>query len=25
MVLTTPFHPRLAELNETQLWQHWAG
>ena len=25
MVLTTPFHPRLAELNESQLWQHWAG
>lgn len=25
MVSTTPFHPRLAELNTTQLWQHWAG
>ena len=25
MVKTTPFHPRLAELNTTQLWQHWAG
>jgi aminomethyltransferase len=25
MVRTTPFHPRLAELSETQLWQHWAG
>lgn len=25
MVLTTPFHPRLAELNRTELWQHWAG
>jgi aminomethyltransferase len=25
MVLTTPFHPRLDELNGTQLWQHWAG
>lgn len=25
MILTTPFHPRLAELNQTQLWQHWAG
>ena len=25
MVLTTPFHPRLVELNESQLWQHWAG
>jgi len=25
MVKTTPFHPRLAELNTTQLWAHWAG
>jgi aminomethyltransferase len=25
MVDTTPFHPRLAELNTTQLWTHWAG
>jgi len=25
MVKTSPFHPRLAELNTTQLWQHWAG
>jgi aminomethyltransferase len=25
MALTTPFHPRLAELSQTQLWQHWAG
>jgi aminomethyltransferase len=25
MVRTTPFHPRLAELSQTQLWQHWAG
>ncbi len=25
MVQTTPFHPRLAELNTTQLWTHWAG
>lgn len=25
MVKTTPFHPRLAELNTTQLWTHWAG
>ena len=25
MVRTTPFHPRLAELNTTQLWTHWAG
>ena len=25
MVLTTPFHPRLAELNTAQLWGHWAG
>ncbi len=25
MVKTTPFHPRLAELNTTQLWSHWAG
>lgn len=22
---TTPFHPRLAELNQTGLWGHWAG
>jgi len=25
VVKTTPFHPRLAELNTTQLWTHWAG
>ena len=25
MVLTTPFHERLAPLNETQLWSHWSG
>ena len=25
MVMTTPFHPRLAELNRTGLWKHWAG
>jgi aminomethyltransferase len=25
VVKTTPFHPRLAELNTTQLWSHWAG
>lgn len=25
MVKLSPFHPRLAELNTTQLWQHWAG
>jgi aminomethyltransferase len=25
VVDTTPFHPRLAELNTTQLWSHWAG
>ncbi|HTY72382.1 MAG TPA: aminomethyltransferase family protein [Actinomycetes bacterium] len=25
MVLTTPFHARLAELNTAQLWYHWAG
>jgi aminomethyltransferase len=25
MVLTTPFHPRLAPLNQTHLWQNWAG
>ncbi len=25
MVLTTPFHPRLSELNETGLYGHWAG
>lgn len=22
---TSPFHERLAELSETQLWEHWAG
>ena len=25
MVLTTPFHPRLAELNTAELWGHWSG
>jgi aminomethyltransferase len=25
MVRTTPFHPRLAELSDSQLWQHWSG
>jgi aminomethyltransferase len=25
MVRTTPFHPRLAELNSTGLWSHWSG
>ena len=25
MVLTTPFHERLAPLNQTQLWSHWSG
>jgi aminomethyltransferase len=25
MVLTTPFHDRLAPLNQTQLWSHWSG
>src|SRR4051794_21801111 len=25
MIRTTPFHPRLAELNATGLWTHWAG
>lgn len=25
MIRTTPFHPRLAELNRTGLWNHWAG
>jgi aminomethyltransferase len=25
MVLTTPFHPRLSELNTTGLYTHWAG
>ena len=25
MPLTTPFHPRLASLNRTGLWKHWAG
>jgi aminomethyltransferase len=25
MVLTTPFHPRVAQLNIAQLWAHWSG
>jgi aminomethyltransferase len=25
MILTTPFHERLAPLNETGLWEHWAN
>ena len=25
MVRTTPFHERLAPLNETGLWEHWAN
>jgi glycine cleavage system T protein (aminomethyltransferase) len=25
MISTTPFHPRLAELNTTGLWGHWSG
>ena len=25
MVATTPFHERLAPLNETGLWSHWSG
>ena len=25
MVKFTPFHERLAPLNETQLWSHWSG
>ncbi|MEY2444290.1 MAG: aminomethyltransferase [Ilumatobacteraceae bacterium] len=25
MVLTTPFHERLAPFNETMLWSHWSG
>jgi glycine cleavage system T protein (aminomethyltransferase) len=25
MVRTTPFHERLAALNETGLWEHWAN
>lgn len=25
MIRTTPFHPRLSELNQTGLWTHWAG
>ncbi len=25
MILTTPFHERTAALNETGLWNHWAG
>jgi len=24
-IKTTPFHPRLVELNHTGLWAHWAG
>ncbi|MEZ5096047.1 MAG: hypothetical protein R2731_07905 [Nocardioides sp.] len=24
-IKTTPFHPRLVELNVTGLWSHWAG
>ena len=24
-IKTTPFHPRLVELNQTGLWAHWAG
>jgi len=24
-IKTTPFHPRLVELNQTGLWGHWAG
>lgn len=22
---TTPFHPRLAELSQTQMWGNWSG
>lgn len=25
MVTTTPFYPRLAELNRSGLWTHWSG
>ncbi|HEY4608100.1 MAG TPA: hypothetical protein VIH06_02830, partial [Ilumatobacteraceae bacterium] len=25
MVRTTPFHERLAPLNQTHLWSHWSG
>ncbi len=25
VIKTTPFHPRLSELNNTGLWGHWAG
>jgi aminomethyltransferase len=25
MIRTTPFHERTSALNETGLWQHWAG
>jgi aminomethyltransferase len=25
MIRTTPFHSRLAPLNETGLWAHWSG
>jgi aminomethyltransferase len=25
MIRTTPFHERVADLNQTGLWSHWAG
>ncbi len=25
MIQTTPFHERLSELNQTQLWGHWSN
>ena len=25
MIKTTPFYPRLRELNQTGLWTHWSG
>lgn len=25
MVKTTPFYPRTSQLNNTMLWEHWAG
>jgi aminomethyltransferase len=25
MIATTPFHERLAPMNQTGLWQHWSG
>jgi len=25
MIMTTPFHERLSELNTTGLYSHWSG